>query len=1315
MLQNVYLYTLKVLHLKEMNNNINTMMKNNFMRCVKAAAMAAIVLLAFAQCGGKGGVKVDGTVVEVYLADSVCRTFDFYGDDIFRVFQDPQGGELRDPVATPHAQILVENPRRDVTSLAVKERGGKTVMTTPRIKVVVDKATGLMAVTDRATKKIVLEETTPAIVKEGVAAMTVKASEDEYFYGGGMQNGRFSHRGKVIQIVNSNNWVDGGVTSPTPFYWSTGGYGVMWYTFKKGVYDFNSEADGTVKMQHDGDYLDLFVMVGEGPVTLLGDFYQLTGNPVLLPKFGFYEGHLNAYNRDYWTETAEGGVLFEDGKRYKESQKNNGGVRETLNGEKVDGMVAAAGSASVAGNGEVRVPTNNGNYQFSARAVIDRYAAHDMPLGWILPNDGYGAGYGQTGTLEGNVENLRLFGEYARAHGVELGLWTQSDLYPKEGVEPLLQRDIIREVRDAGVRILKTDVAWVGPGYSFGLNGVADVAKVMPEYGDNARPFIITLDGWAGTQRYAGLWSGDQTGGNWEYIRFHIPTYIGSGLSGQPNVSSDMDGIFGGKNVPVNVRDYEWKTFSPMLLNMDGWGANEKYPHALGEPATSINRSYLKWKSVLTPYTYSIAREAVFGQPMVRAMFLDTENDYTLGKATQYQYMFGPWYLVAPIYQNTAADAEGNDVRHGIYLPDGMWIDYFSGEHYKGGRIINSYDAPLWKQPLFVKAGAIVPLTHPHNNVNEIDPTLRIYDIYPYGESSFAEYDDDGRTQAYLFGEFVETNISSTAKKGKAVVTVAPTTGTFEGFVPKKRTEMRIYMNEAPKKVVAKVGGSKVELEAVASATELVVTDNAYYYDAEPELNRFSTHGTASAEVSIKGAPRLMVKIAATDVTKNAVEVVVEGYQFEDVDPLVAKTGELAAPAITFAEEHVEPYALTPSWELQPEADYYEIEFGGMIYSTIRDSLLRFEDLQAETEYAFRLRAVNASGASKWTEAKVHTLSNPLEFAIPGIKAENTCKDQPGQDVRKLFDYDEASIWHTDWAGGAVPFTMEIDLGGVNVLDKLEYLPREDGGNGTLLQGSITYSADRKAWSEPVAFNWAPDGTVKAIAFDGKSSARYMKMHVTAARGNFGSGREMYIFKVPGTETILQGDINHDGRVDKDDYTSYMNYTGLRAGDSDFDGYISGGDINKNGLIDAFDIATVGVAMHGGVSTYGMGALAGKLELIYPKNIREGEEVKVIIRGDGLNEVNAWSVAIPYDATQLRYVHTNSVGTKDMDNLTYDRLHKNGQKALYPTFVNTGNKTTLSGSGDIVEITFIALQSSEKLNLQMQDVMLVDKKMNTIE
>ena len=438
---------------------------------------------------------------------------------------------------------------------------------------------------------------------------------------------------------------------------------------------------------------------------------------------------------------------------------------------------------------------------------MDRYKAHDMPLGWLLPNDGYGAGYGQTDTLDGNIANLKSLADYARKNGVEIGLWTQSDLHPKPEISALLQRDIVKEVRDAGVRVLKTDVAWVGAGYSFGLNGITDVAQIMTYYGNNSRPFIISLDGWAGTQRYAGIWSGDQTGGVWEYIRFHIPTYIGSGLSGQPNICSDMDGIFGGKNPLVNVRDFQWKTFTPMELNMDGWGANEKYPHAFGEPYTSINRWYLKLKSELLPYAYSIAEESVSGLPMIRAMFLEYPNPYTLGKATQYQFLYGPYFLVAPVYQETRSDKEGNDVRHGIYLPEGQWIDYFTGDLYEGGKIYNDVDAPLWKLPVFVKNGAIIPMANPSNNVSEINPNLRIYELYPHGSTSFTTYDDDGVTEEYRTGRGVRTLVESRVDgKNDVTVTVHPAVGDFDGFQKKKATEFRINVTQKPSGFPPKLG-----------------------------------------------------------------------------------------------------------------------------------------------------------------------------------------------------------------------------------------------------------------------------------------------------------------------------------------------------------------------------------------------------------------------------------------------------------------------------------------------------------------------------
>ena len=109
------------------------------------------------------------------------------------------------------------------------------------------------------------------------------------------------------------------------------------------------------------------------------------------------------------------------------------------------------------------------------------------------------------------------------------------------------------------------------------------------------------------------------------------------------------------------------------------------------------------------PYTYSIAREAVDGLPMIRAIFLEYPNSYTLGKATQYQYLYGPYFLVAPIYKNTAADEEGNDIRDGIYLPEGTWIDYNNKHTAYSGEQWMTVDAPLNTIPMFVKQGSIIP------------------------------------------------------------------------------------------------------------------------------------------------------------------------------------------------------------------------------------------------------------------------------------------------------------------------------------------------------------------------------------------------------------------------------------------------------------------------------------------------------------------------------------------------------------------------------------------------------------------------------
>ena len=154
---------------------------------------------------------------------------------------------------------------------------------------------------------------------------------------------------------------------------------------------------------------------------------------------------------------------------------------------------------------------------------------------------------------------------------------------------------------------------------------------------------------------------------------------------------------------------------------------------------------------------------------------------------------------------------------------------------------------------------------------------------------------------------------------------------------------------------------------------------------------------------------------------------------------------------------------------------------------------------------------------------------------------------------------------------------------------------------------------------------------------------------------------------------MLSGDINNDQKIDRNDFTSYMNYTGLRKGDSDFEGYISNGDINKNGFIDAFDISNVATKIDGGINDEELKPLQGGIAVSVSKQqYAKNDIVEVVVKGNNLQSVNALSFAIPYNQQELEYIGITPLHIKQMENLTYDRLHNNKEKVLYPTLVNTG-------------------------------------------
>lgn len=1314
-------------------------------------------------------------IVNITFQDGKKGRVTFLTEGIFRYNIDPKGEFSKYAADSGSAKIQAQ-PDEDTTGIythpaAAIENGANTVtISSGSTQIILNKADGKMTI--KSGNKTVMEESEPIRMSGGKSVQTLVQSDGEDFYGGGTQNGRFVHTGEEISISNTNNWTDGGVASPNPFYWSTKGYGVLRNSFKPGTYNFGKTLENTVTTEHEETEFDAYYFVSGADSKagiandLIGDYFTVTGNPVLLPEYAFYLGHLNCYNRDTWSNES-------GSKRWTikgSSPASDAGTSKFESGM-ASGYIVPAGSHAESLNG--KKPTVNADQfqaadtprEFSAQAVIDRYQDADMPFGWFLPNDGYGCGYGQNGynmsggsdaerqaSLDANLQNLKEFTDYANAHGVSTGLWTQSNLTPIASEKQQLVRDFRGEVLTGGITSLKTDVAWVGAGYTFGLNGIKSAYDIVTDEAGK-RPNIVTLDGWAGTQRYGTIWTGDQYGGNWEYIRFHIPTYIGQNMSGNPNIGSDMDGIFGGAPI-IATRDYQWKTFTTTMLDMDGWGSYVKSPNTHGDPYTGISRMYLKLKAQLMPYLYTTAASAAnidtkngdTGMPMIRAMSLADESDYAASKNTQYQYMFGDSFLVAPIYQDTQMDAAtGNDIRNDIYLPgdeNTTWIDYFSGKQYKGGQILSNFDAPLWKLPLFVRAGSIIPMYEENNNpvaVSETNPdgldkTKRIVEFYPKGNTSYTLYEDDGISadtetkqdsdygliNKVTYGGAVQTTFTSNVDGTTATLKAGRSEGSYEGYNSNRSTKFVVNVSKEPTSVdINGAAGNKVAtLEAFKALGE---DESGWFYDAAPEMNKYSGEEDF-ADTHIINSPKVYVKFAKTDVSANEQTAVIKG--FENTQDMGKDTEISSIPVPAFNEvtdENKTPTSIDLSWNAVDGALGYEVKMGDMTYVTDKPSLT-VANLTFKTEYTFQIRARKSEGVSAWSAPMaVTTLDDPWRNTPTPAEITWTGDIYGSHNASLAFDHVFQSGdggFHSN--GKAIGESLTVDLGLVYPLASLEYFPRTDAGNGTVTSMDIATSMDGIYWNELPTQTWQANADTKTVELSG--AARYVRMIPRSSVGSFFSASEIKINKTEEGKGFALGSNLNRAEVSDGDYSNLLNYKGLQNSQPDtstFQSQIAAhfADLNNNGVYDVYDYSYTMRALEGGTTK--TGAPAGSLFFLADKSdVKAGDIVTITMYGDNISNANAIGGLFNYDTDLFEaIIEAGTSGVYgspflgDMENLSSIRTYDDGHGTVNVAFANKGDKDLYAGTRTVA--TF-KLRAKEAGTIDNSDDSMLDMAQNSM-
>jgi alpha-D-xyloside xylohydrolase len=211
-------------------------------------------------------------------------------------------------------------------------------------------------------------------------------------------------------------------------------------------------------------------------------------------------------------------------------------------------------------------------------------------------------------------------------------------------------------------------------------------------------------------------------------------------LSGAAFASFDMGGFFGIPTLtdPPSPELYvRWSQMGLLFSHAraHGYGAPRE-PWAFGEPALSIFRRYAQLRYRLLPYLYAAARRAAQGVPLARPLVYDHPLDRTTWHIDD-EYMLGPDLLVAPMFK-----ARGS---RDIYLPAGGWYDYWTDHRFDGGHWIR-YEAELETLPLFVRAGAVLPMGPDLQYANERAWDPLDFEVYPGNEGvTEIELTDDHR------------------------------------------------------------------------------------------------------------------------------------------------------------------------------------------------------------------------------------------------------------------------------------------------------------------------------------------------------------------------------------------------------------------------------------------------------------------------------------------------------------------------------------------------------------------------------------------
>jgi alpha-glucosidase len=676
----------------------------------------------------------------------------------------------------PRRSWAVARPDGDYppASFSIAQASDRVTVVTDCLHVEIARAGGRLCIQERKSGRVVLDDGKDGgpmwDAADGSAAWIKLMPPGERYYGFGERTGLLDKRGRRYTCWTTDEYAHQGpgtdaLYQAIPFFLgldSAGhSYGLFLNNTFRSAFDFTAVQQGTWHMQIAGGELDYYVIYGPEPAHVLARYTELTGRMRLPPRWAL------GYQQSRWSYESDPVVrdLAAQLRRrripcdaiYLDVDHMDGNRVFTWDRERFPdpaGLIAELGTQG-----------------FKVVPIIDVGVKHQPESGYRIYDEGAERDYFIKTSRSADAEDFLCY------------VWPGLCAFPDFTREDVRQwwGGCYRELLDLGVSGFWNDMnepamhdtPYDQPGsasseppldtpqgpeheptthaearnvYAYLENQATYTA--LRSMRPDKRPFLLTRAGYAGIQRYAAVWTGDN-GSYWEHLEMSLPQLLNLGLSGVAFAGADIGGFFADASPELFARWMQLGALYPFARASSAKGCASNEPWAWGEDAERISRQAIELRYRLLPYLYTLFEEAArTGAPILRPLFYHYPDD-TATHLLHDQALLGRDLLLAPVLRPGKVCRE-------VYLPHGVWYDFHSGERLAGPRYVLAAAELAAPMPLYARGGAVIPSGPVLQRTDERPLERLALDIY-LDDDGAAEgwlYEDDGVTSAYEQGGF---------------------------------------------------------------------------------------------------------------------------------------------------------------------------------------------------------------------------------------------------------------------------------------------------------------------------------------------------------------------------------------------------------------------------------------------------------------------------------------------------------------------------------------------------------------------------------